>query len=71
MRWLAIGVALLLAAVPADARPTHVRGYIRHGHYVAPHFRTSPDHSRLNNYSTKGNTNPFTGKSGHKSPVGR
>jgi hypothetical protein len=46
-----------------------VRGYIRKdGTYVPPHYRTSPDGSKANNWSTKGNVNPFTGKPGHVDP---
>ena len=29
---------------------------------VQGHFRTAPDHTRLNNWSTKGNVNPMTGE---------
>lgn len=47
----------------------HVRGYTqKNGTYVAPHFRSAPDHSKLNNWSTKGNVNPYTGKEGTKNP---
>ncbi len=49
--------------------PVHVRSYVRHnGQYVGPHFRTAPDHTRLDNWSTRGNVNPYTGKAGTKSP---
>ena len=42
-----------------------VRGYTtKSGKYVAPHRRTTPDHSINNNYSTKGNINSYTGKEG-------
>jgi len=48
---------------------TSVRGYTkRDGTYVAPHRRTSPDTSKNNNWSTKGNQNPYTGKPGTKEP---
>jgi hypothetical protein len=51
----------------AHARGVHVRGHTtKLGNYVAPHMRTSPDHSRLNNWSAKGNVNPYTGKYGSK-----
>src|SRR6266436_242600 len=41
----------------------HVNGYSRRsGSYVAPHFRTAPDHTKFNNWSSKGNVNPYTGK---------
>lgn len=42
-------------------------GYVRgDGTYVAPHYQTDPDSTRSNNYSTSGNTNPYTGASGTK-----
>jgi hypothetical protein len=48
---------------------TSVRGYTRKdGTYVAPHQRTTPDKSKSNNWSTKGNVNPHTGKPGTKEP---
>ena len=46
-----------------------VRGYVRkNGTYVAPHYRTAADGLRGNNWSTKGNTNPYTGKPGTRYP---
>jgi hypothetical protein len=42
-----------------------VRGYVRsNGTYVAPYFRTHPDHNFYNNYSTYPNVNPYTGQTG-------
>ncbi|MCE3238978.1 MAG: hypothetical protein K0R24_1959 [Gammaproteobacteria bacterium] len=44
-------------------------GYVRkNGTYVAPYVSTSPNSSRYDNYSTKGNINPYTGKSGYVNP---
>jgi hypothetical protein len=44
---------------------TSVRGYTRKdGTYVAPHQRSKPDGDFKNNWSTKGNQNPYTGKEG-------
>jgi len=44
---------------------TSVEGYTRRdGSYVAPHQRSMPDGSANNNWSTKGNLNPYTGKAG-------
>lgn len=44
---------------------THVRGYYRNnGTYVAPHYRSSPNNTKADNWSTKGNYNPYTGKQG-------
>lgn len=44
-----------------------VRGHItKKGVYVPPHRRTTPDKSINNNWSTKPNRNPYTGKEGSK-----
>lgn len=46
---------------------TGVNGYMRsNGTYVAPAMRSMPDSSLNNNWSTKGNRNPYTGASGTK-----
>jgi hypothetical protein len=46
-----------------------VSGYLRSdGTYVAPHHRSAPDSSTLNNWSTAGNANPYTGAVGTNSP---
>lgn len=62
-------ILILLAAalfVPAFAqRHTTVRGYYtKKGKYVAPHERSLPDHNFYNNWSSRGNRNPVTGKTG-------
>lgn len=45
-----------------------VKGYYRKdGTYVAPHYRSSPNGTKADNYSTKGNVNPYTNKEGTKS----
>jgi hypothetical protein len=44
-----------------------VRGYTRRdGTYVAPHQQTNPNSTKRDNWSTKGNVNPYTGKEGTK-----
>lgn len=44
-----------------------VRGHVtKKGVYVPPHRRTTPDKSINNNWSTKPNRNPYTGKEGSK-----
>lgn len=59
--------------------PTHknysstvrAKGYTKkNGIYVAPHYKTSPDKSKTDNWSTKGNVNPMTGKKGTADPNG-
>lgn len=72
-----IFLALLLSLVMifslfnfVDARVTRVRGYVKPstGRYVAPHFKTTPNRTKFDNFSTKGNYNPFTGKRGTVNP---
>ena len=36
--------------------------------YVDGYYKTAPNNSKLDNYSTKGNVNPFTGKEGTVNP---
>jgi hypothetical protein len=71
---LALSVGAVLA-VPcaADAQKrssggsVSVRGYVRKdGTYVPPHRRSAPDGNFSNNWSTRGNVNPYTGKEGTK-----
>jgi hypothetical protein len=46
-----------------------VRGYTRkNGTYVAPHRQTNANKTQRDNWSTKGNSNPHTGKQGTKAP---
>ena len=48
----------------ADAQ-TWVNGYTRKdGTYVQGHYRSDRNQTNHDNYSTSGNTNPFTGSSG-------
>jgi hypothetical protein len=49
----------------ASSSSRSVKGYTtKKGTYVAPHKRSAPDRTQRNNYTTKGNTNPYTGKAG-------
>lgn len=62
--------ALLFASVFTSAfADTSVRGYHRKdGTYVQPHHRSSSNSTATDNWSTKGNTNPYTGQAGTKDP---
>ncbi|MGC4062947.1 MAG: hypothetical protein QM749_19745 [Aquabacterium sp.] len=43
----------------------HVNGYVKKdGTYIAPHQQSNADKDFNNNWSTKGNENPTTGKDG-------
>jgi hypothetical protein len=49
-----------------------VNGYFKkNGTYVEPYYRTSPNYTIFDNYSTKGNVNPFTGKPGWIDPYSK
>jgi len=61
-----VGAVVLAAPVLAD---DYVKGYVKKdGTYVAPHMRSSPNSTKADNWSTKGNYNPYTGKEGTKDP---
>lgn len=46
-----------------------VNGHFKkNGTYVAPHHATNPNHTQRDNYSSKPNVNPYTGKQGTKEP---
>ncbi|MHB1937697.1 MAG: hypothetical protein ACYCOR_14065 [Acidobacteriaceae bacterium] len=61
------GIALASRSYHAKSCIVHVRGSVtRRGSYHQPHIRSHPDHTRYNNYSHKGNVNPYTGKKGTK-----
>lgn len=73
---VALAIAPLLAAAAAEAKGSRsgggshsVRGYTKkNGTYVKPHRQTNPNTTKRDNWSTKGNTNPATGKRGTKKP---
>ncbi|MBU4338542.1 hypothetical protein KKD57_03220 [Patescibacteria group bacterium] len=54
----------------AEAKTIKVKPYYKPstGRYVQPHYKTSPNKTKFDNYSTKGNYNPYTGKKGYASP---
>lgn len=60
---------LLICLSSLAVADVHVRGYYRsNGTYVQPHYRSSPNGTALDNYSTRGNVNPYTGKEGTVNP---
>jgi hypothetical protein len=47
----------------------YVSGYFKKdGTYVDGYFKSSPNSSNRDNYSTQGNINPYTGSQGTKAP---
>lgn len=81
MNKLAVALTALaftfVIATPAFARgggrshssTVHVSGHTtKNGTYVPAHTRSAPNKSKTDNWSTKGNVNPYTGKTGTKDP---
>jgi hypothetical protein len=61
-----LGVIFCLPII-ADAKTVRVKGSVtKRGTYTQPHYKTSPNKTKYDNWSTKGNSNPFTGKKGTK-----
>lgn len=60
-----------ITALSAQTNPNHVKvkGYYRsNGTYVKSHYRTAPNATNRDNFSTRGNTNDYTGKAGWVTP---
>jgi len=70
MKWILATLALLLA-FGTTAADEYVRGYTHsNGTFVEPHYRSSPNNTAYDNWSTKGNVNPYTGEAGTRNPYG-
>ena len=73
MKSLSAFIASALFAIPSTlflgglaSANTYVNGYTRsNGTRVQGHYRTSPNHTATDNWSYRGNTNPYTGKKGY------
>jgi|WetSurMetagenome_2_1015567.scaffolds.fasta_scaffold78020_2 hypothetical protein len=66
---IALIFSFLFLPFLAIAEDVYVDGYYKkNGTYVEPYHRTSPNNSIYDNYSTKGNTNPYTGQQGTVDP---
>jgi len=60
---------LLLATITFTYADEYVYGYYKKdGTYVDGYFKTSPNTTNRDNYSTQGNLNPHTGTEGTKAP---
>ena len=70
---IAIPLAISPLPVGAFAQGNHqVQGHMRkNGTDVQPHQQTNPNSTRMDNYGTKGNVNPYTGQPGTKDPYKR
>lgn len=62
-------LALVCAFTFTASADKSVKGYTKKdGTYVAPYKKTDPNNRKDDNYSSKGNTNPYTGKKGYVDP---
>jgi hypothetical protein len=65
----ALSMMLITSIVPAFSEDVWVNGYTRsNGTYVQGHYRSHPDGNAFNNYSTRGNYNPYNGQRGTVNP---
>lgn len=70
MKTLLVTLVLFLVPVFADAGTVRTKGYTKkNGTYVAPHYKSTRNKSKFDNYNTKGNVNIYTGKKGTKDPL--
>lgn len=76
MKKIIIGIALaltLLLTTSIEAKTIKVKSYYKPstGKYINSYYKTSSNKTKLDNFSTKGNYNPYTGKKGYASPYKR
>ena len=62
---LAIVLSLVFITT-VEAKTVKVKSYYKPstGTYINSHYKTSPNKSKIDNFSTKNNYNPYTGKKG-------
>ena len=61
-------VVLVMVTGTASAQ-TYQRPYVdKNGRYSDGGYRSKPNGTQLDNYSTKGNVNPYSGKRGNRNP---
>lgn len=63
-----ISAVLLVSSGFGASRVTVKKHTTKKGTVVAAHQRTAPNKTQKDNWSTKGNTNPATGKKGTLTP---
>lgn len=66
---ITLNLSFMSLAQRKSSGDVHVKGYYRdNGTYVAPHNRTAPNSTNIDNFSTIGNVNPYTGEKGTVQP---
>lgn len=67
-RTLIVGLFLIAISIGSAFADEYVHGYVRQdGTYVQPYYRSSPNGTVMDNYSYRGNVNPYTGSVGTNS----
>lgn len=67
---VAIAAFVVFPFAAEAQRSTRVRSHVTtKGTIVQPHRRTVPNKTKLDNWSSKPNTNPYTGKTGRRDPL--
>ena len=62
-------IAAPVFAKKASGSSHGVKGHVtKNGTYVAPHQKTNPNNTQRDNWTSKPNINPTTGKAGTKEP---
>lgn len=62
-------IALMFLTSAQSVAGQRVKGYVKkNGTYVAPHYKSKSNSTASDNYSVKGNSNPYTGAKGTRSP---
>ena len=69
MKKLVLALSTAIACFNVAAADHAVKGYVKKdGTYVEPTVATNPNATKVDNYSTKGNSNPVSGKEGTVDP---
>jgi hypothetical protein len=72
--WKKFALAVVLTSITAGSAfaQVYVKPYTRSdGTTVQGHYRSAPNNTVLDNYSTRGNVNPYTGQPGTVDPYGQ
>lgn len=68
-RLFLIALLALPLSLAAQKKTVEVKPHVtKQGVYVPPHARTAPNGTKMDNWNTKGNVNPRTGKVGTEDP---
>lgn len=69
MKTLIIAATALMSSTALDAQNVYVGPHVRsNGTVVQGHWRTAPNASRTDNWSSRPNVNPMTGRAGQADP---